>query len=206
MAEGTIPTNYPGSANAEPHSVPKTSREAKNEEREDEEDNVDRKIQRLASRISRHTVASDVTKPYNDIFHPLPDSKLDPRSSNFNTRAWVAALAQYESDHVESGRRRMSGVTFRNLDVYGFGMSTDYQKSVGNIILSLMMQRHKRRIDILYGFEGLVDTGEMLLVLGPPGSGCSTLLKTIAGQMEGLFLGEDATLNYRGMYRWQCSG
>jgi ABC-type multidrug transport system ATPase subunit len=34
-------------------------------------------------------------------------------------------------------------------------------------------------------FSGSVRDGEMLLVLGRPGSGCSTFLKTIASQTEG---------------------
>lgn len=169
------------------------------EEKEEEHIDVEGTIRRLASRVSRHTVASEVTKPNNDVFHPLPGSDLDPQSSSFNTRAWVEALVRYESKISESGRRRKSGVSFKNLDVYGFGMSTDYQKSVGNTVLSLMTQRRKRRIDILHSFKGLVNAGEMLLVLGPPGSGCSTLLKTIAGQMEGLFLGDEVMMNYRGM-------
>ncbi|KAK4865296.1 hypothetical protein LT330_009407 [Penicillium expansum] len=168
-------------------------------EGENEGNNVDQTIRRLASRVSRHTVCSEVSKPCNDVFHPVPGSNLDPQSSTFNTRAWVEALLRYESDNPDSGRRRKSGVSFRGLDVYGFGMSTDYQKSVGNGILSLMKQRRKRRIDILHGFEGLVNAGEMLLVLGPPGSGCSTILKTIAGQMEGLFLGDKVMMNYRGV-------
>jgi ATP-binding cassette, subfamily G (WHITE), member 2, PDR len=163
---------------------------------------IDQTIRRLASRVSQHNEALDVGKPCNDLFHPLPGSNLDPESSSFDTRAWVEALVQYEREDVGSGRRRKSGVSFRNLDVYGFGMSTDYQKSVGNSILSLITPRRKRRIDILHGFEGLVDSGEMLLVLGPPGSGCSTLLKTIAGEREGLLLDDDTVINYRGM----CSG
>jgi ABC-type multidrug transport system ATPase subunit len=61
-------------------------------------------------------------------------------------------------------------------------------------------QQRKRRIGILHGLEGLVNAGEMLLVLGPPGSGCSTLLKTIAGQTEALFLGDEVMMNYRGVY------
>ncbi|KAJ5530797.1 CDR ABC transporter, partial [Penicillium freii] len=194
MTEGTDPTKYPNVMH------PWTSTPSlKENEGEREGYDADRTIRRLASRASRHTVSSEVSKPYNNIFNPLPDSDLDPQSSNFNTLAWVQALLQYESENLESGRRRKSGVCFRNLDVYGFGMSTDYQKSVGNSILSLMAQRRKRRIDILHGFEGLVNAGEMLLVLGPPGSGCSTLLKTIAGQMEGLFLGDKVMMNYRGV-------
>ncbi|CAG8905870.1 unnamed protein product [Penicillium egyptiacum] len=194
MAESTTPTKHPHSTNTEFARMYKPDLEEKEEEHD-----VDRTIRRLASHASRHTMASEVTKPYNDIFHPLPGSELDPQSSSFNTRAWVEALVRYESEDLESGRRRKSGVSFRNLDVYGFGMSTDYQKSVGNSILSLFTQRRKRRIDILHGFEGLVNAGEMLLVLGPPGSGCSTLLKTIAGQMEGLFLGDRVMMDYRGV-------
>ncbi|KAF9461129.1 hypothetical protein BDZ94DRAFT_1373768 [Collybia nuda] len=34
------------------------------------------------------------------------------------------------------------------------------------------------------GFEGVVRPGEMLLVLGRPGSGCSTLLKTLANHRD----------------------
>ena len=168
-------------------------------EKKEESNDVDRTIRRLASRVSQHTICSEETKPNNNIFHPVPGSDLDPQSSGFDTRAWVEALVRYENNNLESGRRRKSGVSFRNLDVHGFGMSTDYQKSVGNIILSLMTQRRKRRIDILQSFDGLVNAGEMLLVLGPPGSGCSTLLKTICGQMEGLFLGDEVMMNYRGM-------
>ncbi|KAJ6011707.1 hypothetical protein N7522_002062 [Penicillium canescens] len=197
MEESTISKRHPNSTNTELPCVSKPGLEEKG--KEEEYNDVDRTIHRLASRVSRHTVASDVTRPYNAIFHPLPGSDLDPQSSSFDTRAWVEALVRYESEDLESGRRRKSGVSFRNLDVYGFGMSTDYQKTVGNSILSLMTQRRKRRIDILHGLEGLVNAGEMLLVLGPPGSGCSTLLKTIAGQMEGLFLGDEAMMNYRGV-------
>lgn len=176
--------------------------ESGDDEAEDVHSDLDQTIRRLASRVSQRNEALDVGNPCNDLFHPLPGSNLDPESSSFDTRAWVEALVQYESNDVGSGRRRKSGVSFRNLDVYGFGMSTDYQKTVGNSILSLITPRRKRRIDILHGFEGLVDSGEMLLVLGPPGSGCSTLLKTIAGEREGLFLGDDTVMNYRGM----CSG
>lgn len=39
----------------------------------------------------------------------------------------------------------------------------------------------------------------MLAVLGPPGSGCSTLLRTIAGDTHGFHISDDATLNYQGI-------
>lgn len=38
----------------------------------------------------------------------------------------------------------------------------------------------------------------MLVVLGPPGSGCSTLLKTIAGEMNGIHADRESYMNYQG--------
>ena len=56
----------------------------------------------------------------------------------------------------------------------------------------------KRKVQILNGIDGVLESGEMLVVLGPPGSGCSTFLKTIAGEMNGIYLDEGAEMNYRG--------
>jgi ABC-type multidrug transport system ATPase subunit len=39
----------------------------------------------------------------------------------------------------------------------------------------------------------------MLCVLGPPGSGCSTFLKSIAGDTHGFHVDKQATLNYHGI-------
>jgi ABC-type multidrug transport system ATPase subunit len=43
---------------------------------------------------------------------------------------------------------------------------------------------------ILRNFDGLMKSGELLIVLGRPGSGCSTLLKSMTGQMHGLTMDE----------------
>jgi ATP-binding cassette subfamily G (WHITE) protein 2 (SNQ2) len=51
---------------------------------------------------------------------------------------------------------------------------------------------------ILQGFNGVVRPGEMVLVLGRPGSGCSTFLKTIANQRDG-YLAVNGEVTYAGM-------
>lgn len=61
-----------------------------------------------------------------------------------------------------------------------------------------MITRRKNKVQILSKFDGVLESGEMLVVLGPPGSGCTTLLKTIAGEMNGIYLDEGSELNYRG--------
>jgi ATP-binding cassette subfamily G (WHITE) protein 2 (PDR) len=63
------------------------------------------------------------------------------------------------------------------------------------------VSNRKRKVQILKGVDGVLESGEMLVVLGPPGSGCSTFLKTIAGEMNGIYLDEGADLNYRGESR-----
>lgn len=52
---------------------------------------------------------------------------------------------------------------------------------------------------ILNEFEGVLKSGEMLIVLGRPGSGCSTLLKTLMGELSGLDMKEQSEIHYNGM-------
>jgi ATP-binding cassette subfamily G (WHITE) protein 2 (SNQ2) len=51
---------------------------------------------------------------------------------------------------------------------------------------------------ILQNFNGVARPGEMVLVLGRPGSGCSTFLKAIANQREG-YLAVDGEVTYAGI-------
>lgn len=63
----------------------------------------------------------------------------------------------------------------RNLSVHGYGQPTDYQKTFGNYPLEIaglfnrLTGRGKTKIQILRDFDGLVKSGEMLVVLGRPG-------------------------------------
>ncbi|KAL8375071.1 hypothetical protein RB599_001686 [Gaeumannomyces hyphopodioides] len=132
-----------------------------------------------------------------------PESSLNPNGENFSAQAWARAVADMVS--AEGAAFRTSGVCFQNLDVFGFGAATDYQKTVSNVWLETLglvrrlLGQGQTRIDILRGFDGVVRKGEMLVVLGPPGSGCSTLLKTIAGETDGIFIEDNSYFNYQGM-------
>lgn len=54
-----------------------------------------------------------------------------------------------------------------------------------NLIFSILpVQRSFPTRTILHKSSGVLKPGEMCLVLGCPGSGCSTFLKTIANQRE----------------------
>lgn len=149
--------------------------------------------------------------------HQLPfaaankDATLDPQSPRFNARAWAKAFydVRYTSD--DAPPQRASGVAFKNLNVAGYGSPVDYQMSVGNALLKLptlalqWLGRKKQRIDILQGVHGLLLPGEQLCVLGPPGSGCSTLLKTIAQETHGFEVDPSSYINYQGITPKQMS-
>jgi ATP-binding cassette, subfamily G (WHITE), member 2, PDR len=156
-------------------------------------------VQELARRYTSHQSHTSVA---GNPFFADDNSPLNPNSEHFNGRAWAKSIVDMVSS--EGHAFRTSGVAFQNLNVFGFGQATDYQKDVFNIILSTAgvvrdwFGYGKRRIDILRSFDGVVRKGEMLVVLGPPGSGCSTFLKTIAGETNGLNVDEKSYFNYQG--------
>ncbi|KAL5318885.1 hypothetical protein ACEPPN_013953 [Leptodophora sp. 'Broadleaf-Isolate-01'] len=158
------------------------------------------------SKLAREFTRLSGDHVHQSPFEAEPGSVLDPKSPNFKPRAWAEALIHLKSRDPEKFPKRSAGISFRNLNVYGFGNTTDYQKSVGNIWLGLVgvIRRlagisSSRKIEILRDFEGLVRSGEMLVVLGPPGSGCSTLLKTISGEIHGIYVEQGSELNYQGI-------
>ncbi|OBT86865.1 hypothetical protein VE02_03845 [Pseudogymnoascus sp. 03VT05] len=133
------------------------------------------------------------------------DPTLDPHNEKFNARAWTKTLVGITSRDPERYPTRTAGIAYKNLNVHGFGNPMDYQKTFGNYPLEIgglfnkLRGKGQRKIQILRDFEGLVRSGEMLVVLGRPGSGCSTLLKTISGETNGFFIDQNSTINYQGI-------
>jgi len=170
---------------------------------DDEEDK--RREDEVHTLARRLTTKSSYTEADQSPFEATGDSKLNPRSPHFNGKAWARAMLNYHLRDPKAHPIRTAGLAFRNLSAFGYGASTDYQKNVFNVLLESwgLVQRllriNQRRIDILRDFEGVVYAGEMLVVLGPPGSGCSTLLKTIAGETHGFTVDSNSYLNYQGI-------
>ncbi|EUC42194.1 hypothetical protein COCMIDRAFT_104159 [Bipolaris oryzae ATCC 44560] len=162
----------------------------------------EKEVHQLARKFTQNSVYSTTSQ---NPFAAEPGSKLDPNGGNFSARAWAKAMLQTHTDDNQAHPLRTLGVSFSNLNVYGFGFDTDYQKSVGNIWLEAaglvrkIMGQRERKIEILRDLEGLVEAGEMLVVLGPPGAGCSTFLKTLTGQTHGFYVDDNSNLNYQGV-------
>jgi ATP-binding cassette subfamily G (WHITE) protein 2 (PDR) len=170
---------------------------------EDEKRNAE--VHQLARKFSR--TSSFHSEGGGDInpFDAPEGSRLNPLSPGFSAKAWAKRAMEFHRADPDAHPSRTAGMAYKNLNVYGFGSPTDYQKSVSNIWLSviglakrLVGQSGQTRINILRNFEGIIYAGELLVVLGPPGSGCTTLLKTISGEMSGLNVEDDAHINYQG--------
>ncbi|KAK2797837.1 ABC multidrug transporter mdr3 [Emmonsiellopsis sp. PD_5] len=165
----------------------------------------------LARRMSHISRRSSVyTHNAEGVINPFIDSEsdpeLNPNNEKFNVRKWMKTILQINSRDPERYPTRTAGVSFRSLNVHGYGTAADYQADVANVwfkayggLKGLFGFREKVRIDILRDFEGLVKSGEMLVVLGRPGSGCSTFLKTIAGETHGLYMEEGNDVQYQGV-------
>ena len=167
--------------------------------KEESDSDESHEVQRLARAYSRASTIDGGDNP----FEAAEGSSLDPSSDNFRARAWTKAMLQV---HAGSDRYkpRSAGVLFRNLSAFGYTATTDYQKTVGNYVLEAVglarrvLGHGPQRVDILRNLDGLVRAGEMLVVLGPPGSGCTTFLKTISGETHGFNLHKDTQINYQG--------
>ncbi|KAE9566150.1 ZEB2-regulated ABC transporter 1 [Colletotrichum fructicola] len=134
---------------------------------------------------------------------PKQDGPLDPFGANFDAREWAKSFYRFRSDSCEV---RKAGVAFRKLTISGYGADTAYQQTVGNAwwltavaAMRGLLRMKRQQVRILHNLEGVLNDGEMLCVLGPPGSGCSTFLRTIAGDTQGTQVAETAHLNYRGV-------
>ncbi|KAH8686548.1 ABC-2 type transporter [Ilyonectria robusta] len=113
-------------------------------------------------------------------------------------------------EHSEGEKTRHSGVVFRDLTVRGVGLGASLQATVGDFFLglprmltNLVTKGPKAAIgkppvrELISHFDGCVRPGEMLLVLGRPGAGCTTFLKAFCNQRAG-FESIDGQVTYGG--------
>ncbi|KAG4433363.1 hypothetical protein IFR05_011147 [Cadophora sp. M221] len=189
-SDGSDPPSYPL---ARPQSLDLTH------ETEDRIQSLARVFSGMSKAASSNTT---MVNPFDD--HKIP--ALDPFSTEFDAEEWAKHFFHTVGSDPERYPQRTAGIAYRDVAVFGFGSDTDYQKDVVNVMFhaaNLLKEsfRPKQRVPILTDFDGLIKSGEMCIVLGRPGSGVSTLLKTIAGKTHGLSVSDQASFNYQGISR-----
>ncbi|KAK7407843.1 hypothetical protein QQX98_010014 [Neonectria punicea] len=131
------------------------------------------------------------------------DPSLDPKSKEFDMAKWLnISLRKFEAGGY---RNQQTGVLFKDLTISGSGEAIQLQKTVGDMLTAplrapeLLRRGKGSSKTILNKFNGLVKSGELLVVLGRPGSGCSTLLKSLCGELHGLQVDEKSSITYKGV-------
>ncbi|OAA69680.1 ABC-2 type transporter [Cordyceps fumosorosea ARSEF 2679] len=169
-------------------------------------DNDREEIMRIASQISRRrsSVASLQQVPsLGGAGLDDDDPRLDPASDRFDLGKWVRHFVSQVRRETRAAPN--TGISWRDLDVFGSGEAVQVQKTVGSLLMAplrlgeLFSFGKKEHKQILHGFQGILKPGELLVVLGRPGSGCSTMLKSLCGELYGLQLGETSKISYNGI-------
>lgn len=163
-----------------------------------------RELQRIATAMSSRRRQSLATHP--EAVEPAAgdsDPALDPSSKDFDLGKWLQLRIQNMEGAGKSLKR--AGVAYKDLSVSGTGAAMRLQSTVGSFLMApARLGEHisfgsKKPKPILHRFDGLMKSGELLIVLGRPGSGCSTLLKTMTGELYGLDMGKESTIHYNGI-------
>lgn len=129
-----------------------------------------------------------------------------PLEVSENDHALKVVLQNFVRGAEEEGLHlRNSGVIFKDVVTKGIHASSSLQPTVANffsdpfISAKHLLFREKPKLrSILKGTTGFATPGEMVLVLGRPGSGCSTLLKTLGGEISS-FVSVDGEIHYDGI-------
>ncbi|KAK6955362.1 hypothetical protein Daesc_002997 [Daldinia eschscholtzii] len=143
-------------------------------------------------------------KTEDDLFRALSrrrsiTSNAESQGENDEIERLMSRMfGQARQQNSEEEKTRHAGVIFRNLTVKGVGLGASLQPTVGDIflglprfLLNLVTKGPKAATgkppvrELISNFDGCVRPGEMLLVLGRPGSGCTTFLKTFCNQRAG---------------------
>ncbi|KAF1845157.1 uncharacterized protein K460DRAFT_394877 [Cucurbitaria berberidis CBS 394.84] len=150
----------------------------------------------------------------DDIFRVLSRRRTSQSHALAKTNTGTSAVSKEEEDEIhnlmskmfgrtrqegsEEEKTRHQGVIFKNLTVKGMGLGAALQPSVGDFFLdpvrliqNLFAKGPRKAAGkppirtILDDFSGSIKGGEMCLILGRPGAGCSTFLKVIGNQRFG---------------------
>lgn len=142
----------------------------------------------LSRRKSGHS--GDMSRAVTQDDQDAEQQEIEKLMSRMFGKSRQAASEEEKTRHV--------GVVWKNLTVKGMGLGAALQPTAGDIFLgplrfikSLLTKGPRKAAGkppvrtILNNFNGCIKPGEMCLVLGRPGAGCSTFLKIIGNQRFG---------------------
>ncbi|OIW31251.1 hypothetical protein CONLIGDRAFT_574468 [Coniochaeta ligniaria NRRL 30616] len=160
-------------------------------------------LAQIATSISRRRSVA-AAQGGKDIFNK--DRELDPANPEFSLEKWMRHFIQ----EMQAGglEKTPVGFTFQDLSVSGSGQALQLQQTLTDVFLTPFRLKenfggNKSHRKILNSFDAIVNPGELLVVLGRPGSGCSTFLKSVTGELHGLTIKDPSSIRYGGISQKQ---
>ncbi|KAK5116214.1 hypothetical protein LTR62_008540 [Meristemomyces frigidus] len=147
-----------------------------------------------SSRLERQQSRRSDKAGVNDVEKAISSGASDDEEQ-FDLEATLRGNKQMEDEAGIKGKQ--IGVVWENLTVRGIGGSKIFVPTFPHAFTGFFfapfyllasvfgMSQKGKQVDILKDFKGVAKPGEMVLVLGKPGSGCTTFLKVIANQLFG---------------------
>jgi ATP-binding cassette subfamily G (WHITE) protein 2 (SNQ2) len=157
---------------------------------------LSRELSRVSqhSRLSRHTTHHGPKHTDEEKVVGISPTDSVDTEDRFDLET---TLRGNKSEEEAAGIKSKSiGVIWENLNVSGEGGVKNFVRTFPYAFVSFFniyakvsslfgLGKKGKNFDILKGFRGVVKPGEMVLVLGRPGSGCTSFLKVIANQRYG---------------------
>lgn len=160
-------------------------------------DLIDQHLERIISNPNSTDQINKLVKRVSSANHHQLLASLSYDPNDFDLQILLRTLVHQLKD--QNLDRALTGVTLENVTSHGKNTRAAYGPSFGapyyaftslfkrkneNSVSSIIQDKTTRKI--IRNVNGIVKSGEMLLVLGRPGSGCSTFLKTVAGEIDQL--------------------
>ncbi|KAK0725877.1 ABC-2 type transporter-domain-containing protein [Lasiosphaeris hirsuta] len=169
-------------------------------------------FQRIASRVSgrRPTTAgvADEEEDETDV-----DEESQEERDDFHLEQFMRDGHLEKRTEAGESTKKL-GVVFKNLTVKGIGGNASFVRTLPHAIIgtfgpdlykilsgwipALRMGSQGELRTLIHDFTGVVRHGEMMLVLGRPGSGCSTFLRVIANN-RGSYASVEGDVSYSGI-------
>ncbi|KAK1148424.1 hypothetical protein N8T08_009427 [Aspergillus melleus] len=148
---------------------------------------------------------ADIHRTLTNISNHVPPQEYPEPHSSFD---------KFLEAELQAGRKKSNlGVCFQSVSTWGDGDDHAGVKTLGTALWRtltfqdvyewtvkpwLSTKKPYEGRELIRDFSGVVRSGEIMLVLGRPGAGCSTFLRTIAGHHSS-FLGVTGSIDYSGL-------
>lgn len=158
-------------------------------ETNNESDRISKELKRAMSNSCSIARIGNLTRKLSSKLDHLNDGSLAIDPQDFDLTKTLQLISQRFNEHGFAPRH--VGVTFEGLTSTGVDAGATYWPSmseigyrIANIPKTLFKKKAVPQRKVISNVYGLIKPGEMLLVLGRPGAGCTSLLRTIAGEIK----------------------